>query len=188
MRDLDVDLADALHVLGPEQGVELGDEAHTMRRERGSQRTRGNAVIAERSIDVGRPPTEVYEFLVDQDNWAALDPATLDVTPRGEVHEGMTGTVTRRVGGRRVKNGFLITALVPDSLVSMRITGPGYALTETTTLEAASEGTRVSIVDVLEPTSLGGRVFVAVSGPFIRRDLKARSERLRSLLGDAAGT
>lgn len=145
-------------------------------------------MIAEYTVDTARPPTEVYAFLVDQDNWTVLDPATLEITPRGDVHEGMTGTITRRVGGMRVKNGFLITELVPDSTVSMRITGPGYALTETTTLEATPEGTRVQIVDVLEPTSLGGRVFVAVSGPFIRRDLKARSERLRSLPEAAPAT
>jgi hypothetical protein len=46
----------------------------------------------------------------------------------------------------------------------------------------------VTIVDVLEPTSLGGRLFVAVSGPFVRRDLKTRFERLRSLLEAAPAT
>jgi hypothetical protein len=68
----------------------------------------------------------------------------------------------------------------------MRIAGPGYELTETTTLRLAPGGTRATIVDELEPTSLFGRVFVAMSGGFIRRDLRARSERLRSLLdGDS---
>jgi hypothetical protein len=70
----------------------------------------------------------------------------------------------------------------------MRITGPGYELTETTTLEATTDGTRTTIVDVLQPTSLGGRLFVALSGPFIRRDLRARSERLRSLLEAGSAT
>jgi hypothetical protein len=145
-------------------------------------------VIAEHSLEVARPPAEVYAFLVDQDNWAALDPATLDITPRGEVHKGMTGTITRRVAGRRVKNDFVVTELEPDARLGMRLTGAGYALTETTSLEASPDGTRVTIVDVLEPTSLGGRLFVAVSGSFIRRDLKARSERLYSLLGAAPAT
>jgi hypothetical protein len=140
-------------------------------------------VIAEHSLEVARSPAEVYAFLIDQDNWVALDPATTDITPRRTVHGGMTGTITRRVAGMRVRNGFLVTALEPDRRLDMRLTGAGYALTETTTLEATPGGTRATIVDVLEPTSLGGRLFVAVSGPFIRRDLKARSERLRSLLG-----
>jgi hypothetical protein len=142
-------------------------------------------VIAEHSLEIVRSPAEVYAFLIDQDNWAALDPATMDITPRGAVHEGMTGTITRRVARLRVRNGFLVTELEPDTRLGMRLTGAGYALSETTTLEATPNGTLATIVDVLEPTSLGGRLFVAVSGPFIRRDLKARSERLRSLLGAA---
>jgi carbon monoxide dehydrogenase subunit G len=145
-------------------------------------------MIAEHSLEIARTPAEVYAFLLDQDNWAALDPATKDITPRGAVYEGMTGTITRRVAGMRVRNGFLVTELEPEAKLSMRLTGAGYALTETTTLEATPDGTRVTTVDVLEPTSLGGRLFVAVSGPFIRRDLKARSERLRSLLGAAPAT
>lgn len=145
-------------------------------------------MIAEHSLEIARSPAAVYAFLVDQDNWAALDPATLDITPREEVHQGMTGTITRRVAGMRVRNGFLVTELEPEAKMSMRITGAGYALAETTTLVATPEGTQATIVDVLEPTSLGGRLFVAVSGPFIRRDLKTRSERLRSLLGAAPAT
>ena len=145
-------------------------------------------MIAERSLEIARPPAEVYAFLLDQDNWAALDPSTMDITPRGAVHEGMTGTITRRVAGMRVRDGFLVTELEPETKMSMRLTGAGYALTETTTLEATPDGTRVTTVDVFEPTSLAGRLFVAVSGPFIRRDLKARSERLRSLLEAAPAT
>ena len=139
-------------------------------------------MIAEHSLHIARPPAHVYAFLIDQDSWATLDPATVDITPRGEVHMGMTGTITRRVNGLRVKNGWLVTELDPSARLGMRIKGPGYELTETTTLEATPDGTRATIVDVLQPTSLGGRLFVALSGPFIWRDLRARSERLRSLL------
>jgi hypothetical protein len=92
------------------------------------------------------------------------------------------------VNGLRVTDTWIVTALEPSSRLAMRVGGPGYELTATMTPEAIPQGTRVTIVDVLEPTSLGGRLFVAVSGPFIRRDLKARSERLRSLLGAAPET
>jgi len=139
-------------------------------------------VIAEHSLQIGRSSAQVYAFLVEQDSWAALDPATVDITPRGEVHTGMTGTITRRVIGLRVKNGWLVTELDPSARLGMRITGPGYALTETTTLESTPDGTRATVVDVLEPTSIGGRLLVAISGPFIRRDLRARTGRLKSPL------
>jgi hypothetical protein len=100
-------------------------------------------MIAEHRLEIARPPAEVYAFLVDQDNWAALDPATLGIDPRGDVHVGMAGTITRRVAGRRVRNGFVVTELEPDTRMGMRLTGAGYVLTETTTLEATPDGTHV---------------------------------------------
>lgn len=139
-------------------------------------------MIVEHRMHIPRPSAQVYAFLVDQDNWVALDPATLDITPRGSVTVGMAGTMTRRVNGLRVTNGWIVTDLEDSAKVGMRITGRGYALTETTTLEATPDGTRATIVDVLEPTSAAGRLFVALSAPFMRRDLQARAERLRSLL------
>ena len=126
-------------------------------------------MIATLSLDIASPPERVYAVLIDQDAWAALDPATLDITPRGEVAVGMTGTMTRRVAGMRVTNGWTILDLEPGTRVGMRLTGAGYELIETTTLEATPGGTRATIVDNLRPTSVGGRLFVAVSGPFIRR-------------------
>jgi hypothetical protein len=134
------------------------------------------------SLDIAQPPASVYAVLVDQDTWAALDPALLEITPRGSVAVGMSGTMRRRVAGRRVTNGWTVTELEPGARVGMRLTGAGYELIETTTLEATAGGTRAMIIDTLRPTSLTGRVFVTVSGPFIRRDLRAQSERLKVLL------
>ena len=150
---------------------------------RGTQGTDGrDAMIATLSMDIARPPASVYATLVDQDTWAALDPALLEITPRGSVAVGMSGTMRRRVAGMRVTNGWTVTELEPGARVGMRLTGVGYELIETTTLEAITGGTRATIEDTLRPTSLGGRLFVAVSGPFIRRDLHARSDRLKALL------
>jgi hypothetical protein len=139
-------------------------------------------VIAEQSVSIAQSPARVYAFLVDQDSWALLDHSVLDISPRGLVSKGMTGTMTRRVAGMRVTNGFTVTELDPDSRLEMRLTGAGYAVTETISLEATPEGTRASVVDVLEPTSTFGRPFVALSGPFVRRDLRVRFERLKSVL------
>ena len=150
---------------------------------RGTQGTDGRgAMIATLSMYIARPPASVYARLVDQDTWAALDPALLEITPRGSVAVGMSGTMRRRVAGMRVTNGWTVTELEPGARVGMRLTGAGYELIETTTLEATAGRTRATIVDTLRPTSLGGRLFVAVLGPFIRRDLRARSERLKVLL------
>ena len=142
-------------------------------------------MIEERTVTIAQSPAHVYAYLIDQASWAALDPSVLEISPRGPVSTGMTGTMTRRVAGLRVTNGFTVTELAPDARLGMRITGAGYALTETISLEAMPDGTRATVVDVLEPTSLGGRLFVALSGGFIRRDLRVRFERLKSALEPA---
>lgn len=139
-------------------------------------------MIIGRTIEIARSPAEVYDFLVDQGSWAKLDPALTDVTPRGEVTIGMSGTMTRRVTGMKVTTYWTVTELAPGSRSTMVISGRGYELRETTSLAPAAAGTQVKIVDTLTPTSLGGRFFVAVSGRFIRRDLEARAGRLKALL------
>lgn len=143
-------------------------------------------MIVQTSLDIARQPQEVFDFLADQANWAALDAALVDVSPRGPIGPGLSGTMIRRVNRMHVTNSWLVTEFDPGTRLEMRIGGRGYELTETTTLHAAPGGTRATIVDELLPTSMFGRVFVALSGSFIRRDLKERSERLRSSLAEAS--
>ena len=144
-------------------------------------------MIATLSRDIARPPERVYAVLIDQDAWAALDPPLVDFTPRGPLAVGMTGTMTRKAAGRRMTSGWTILELEPGTRFAMKVTGAGYELIETITLEATSGGTRATTVDVYRYTSLGGRLLIAVSGPFIRRDLRERYKRLTALVeGDGS--
>jgi hypothetical protein len=137
---------------------------------------------------IARSPDEVSDFLVDPANWARIDPALVDLQPRARLALGAMGTMTRRVGGMRVTTAWEVTGLDPGSRLAMCITGRGYRLTETITLAAEGAGTLVTVVDDLLPTSLAGRAFVAISGPFIRRDLRDRTARLTTLLGSSASS
>ena len=144
-------------------------------------------MIATLSLDIAGPPERVYAVLTDQDAWAALDPPLVDFTPRGPLAVGMTGTLTRKVAGRRITDGWTILELEPGTRFAMRVTGAGYELIETITLEATAGGTRATTVDAYRHTSLGGRLLIAVSGPFIRRDLRERYKRLTALVeGDGS--
>ena len=111
----------------------------------------------------------------------------MDFTPRGPLAVGMTGTLTRKVAGRRMTSGWTILELEPGTRFAMKVTGAGYELIETITLEATAGGTRATTVDDYRHTSLGGRLLIAVSGPFIRRDLRERYKRLTALVeGDGS--
>ena len=71
--------------------------------------------------------------------------------------------------------------VVPRSLV-VEIHGSGYGMTEAATLGPIADRTRATFVETVWPTSLAGRLLVALSGGVIRRDLRPRSERLRAVL------
>lgn len=149
----------------------------------------GRALIVEGGIGIARPPQDVFDVLADPTTWATLDTALVDVEPRAPVAPGMKGTVRRRVGpGMTVKSAWEITDYAPGVRFENLITGSGYELRETVVLAAEPDGTRVSVVDALIPTSLVGRVMVAASGGFIRRDLTARLANLKSLLEAEAGS
>ena len=144
-------------------------------------------MIATLSRDIARPPERVYAVLIDQGAWATLDPPLVDFAPRGPLAVGMTGTMTRKVAGRRITDGWTVLELEPGTRFALRVTGAGYELIETITLEATAGGTRATTVDTYRHTSLGGRLLIAVSGPFIRRDLRERYKRLKALLeGDGS--
>ncbi len=145
-------------------------------------------MIATLSQDIARPPERVYAVLIDQNAWAALDPPLVDFAPRGPLAVGMTGTMTRKVAGRRITDGWTVLELEPGTRFAMRVTGAGYELIETITLEATAGGTRATTVDTYRHTSLGGRLLIAVSGPFIRRDLRERHKRLKALLETTPAT
>ena len=145
-------------------------------------------MIATLSLHIARPPEHVYAFLIDQATWAAMDATLLDVTPRGSVAVGMAGTMTRRVAGRTVTDSWTVTELEPVTRVGMRLTGAGYQVVETIVLEGTAAGTHATIVDTLRHTSAGGRLLVALSGPFVRRDLRTRFGRLKALLESTPAT
>jgi hypothetical protein len=134
------------------------------------------------TMRIVRGPDDVFGFLVDQANWAAVDPALVDLAPQGALALGRSGTVTRRVAGMRVTTTWEVTEFEPGARLAIRIVGRGYQLVEATTLTAADGGTEATVVDTLSPTSLFGRAFVAMSGSFIRRDLRDRAARLKGLL------
>jgi hypothetical protein len=140
-------------------------------------------VTIRETVAVARGPREVFDFLANQDNWARMDPALQDLEPRGGVILGRRGTMSRRVLPLvTVTTSWEVTAIEPGARLGMRITGNGYTLEESITTEAGATGTLATFTDTLTPTSGAGRLLVALSGPFIRRDLRARSRRLKALL------
>jgi carbon monoxide dehydrogenase subunit G len=136
----------------------------------------------ESTLELDRPPREVFDFLADPANLHLVDPALVDFSPTGQLSAGLQGTMAHRRGWMVARTTWTVTEHdAPRSLV-VEIKGMGYGMTEAATLEPAKGGTRATFVDRVWPTSLAGRLLVALSGGIMKRDLRARGERLRALL------
>jgi hypothetical protein len=136
-------------------------------------------------LDVARSPADVFDFLADIDSFRVLDPALVAVSPGGRLTEGLSGTFTHRRGGMTARTTWRVTEFAPPALLEVAIRGAGYEMTERASLVPLGSGTRATFVDRVWPTSLAGRVLVALSGGIMRRDLRARAGRLKAILESA---
>lgn len=136
----------------------------------------------ESAFQIDRSPAEVFAFLADSANIRLVDPALVDFSPTGQLSAGLQGTMAHRRGWMVARTSWTVTEYdEPRSLV-VEIQGSGYAMTEAAILEPSDGGTRATFVDTVWPTSLAGRLLVALSGGIMRRDLRGRAERLRVVL------
>ena len=142
---------------------------------------RGGFAI-ESTLDLRRPPDEVFDYLADTRSFKEVDAALIEFEPQGKLEAGMTGRFLHRRNGLPVRSTWQVIELAAPRRLSVEIRGMGYGMTEEADLEATPTGTRVRFVDRGWPTSLAGRVMVALSGGIVRRDLRARAERLRNVL------
>lgn len=133
-------------------------------------------------LDVARPPGDVFAMLIDPNHFRAIDPAMLEFGPPGPLSSGSEGWFKHRRGGMTARTTYRVTAFDAPSRLEVAISGMGYAMTESAELEAIRTGTRARFVDRVWPTTLPGRLLVALSGGIMRRDLRARAARLKALL------
>jgi carbon monoxide dehydrogenase subunit G len=142
-------------------------------------------VVISQDVAVARPRADVYEFLVDTANFKKVDRALVAYEPEGRMEVGTRGTMRHRRGGMTARTTWHVTELVPDERLAVEIRGMGYWMQELVELSDDGAGTAMRVVDTLAGTSLLGRLFVAISGGFIRRDLEARLSLLRTALATA---
>jgi carbon monoxide dehydrogenase subunit G len=133
-------------------------------------------------LDIGRPPADVFALLIDPNHFRLVDPALIDYGPPGPLTARTEGWFKHRRGGMTAKTTFRVTDFDSPQRLQVAISGMGYAMTETAELEAIPRGTRARFVDRVWPTTLPGRLLVALSGGIMRRDLRARAVRLKALL------
>ena len=81
-----------------------------------------------------------------------------------------------------------VVELERPSRIRVAVKGSGYEMDEIATLSAVGSGTRAGFVDVVRPTTLAGKVMVALSGGILRRDLDQRARLLKATLERVTGS
>jgi hypothetical protein len=133
-------------------------------------------------LRIARSRSDVFAFLTDTTSFPILDRALVDYSPRGLLSPGLTGTFAHRRAGMTARTTWRVEELEPPARLRVSIRGMGYAMEESADLVADGSGTRVVFIDRVWPTSLYGRLLVALSGGIMRRDLRDRAMRLKSIL------
>jgi hypothetical protein len=134
------------------------------------------------ALGIERPPEDVFDFLIDTDNFRVVDRAIITYTPDGVMHRGLSGTFVHSRNGFRAHSTWKVEELERPSRLRIAVRGMGYVMDEEVMLAATATGTQATIVDSVRPTSIVGRILVAASGGIMRRDLSARAARLKSTL------
>lgn len=133
-------------------------------------------------VEIPRPPEVVFDFLIDTDSFPVVDRALVSYTPHGLMRVGLSGTFVHRRGGMTARTTWTVEELVRPSRLRVAVRGMGYEMDEEATLVATDSGTLATFIDTVRPTSIPGRLMVALSSGIMRRDLNTRSALLKAAL------
>jgi carbon monoxide dehydrogenase subunit G len=98
-----------------------------------------------RTVEIARPPEDVFAFLVDLDNLSRWQPSVRDVRWSGDLHEGAEFEETREMLGRRARSRLEVTVLDAPSEFSIHVVEGPVPLTVRHLLEPAGQGTWLTL-------------------------------------------
>ena len=129
----------------------------------------------EQTIEIARPPEDVFAFLADLDNLPLWQPSVASV--EGELEEGGSFTEVREFLGKRVRSRLEVVAFDPPHELTLRVVEGPVPLTVRHVLDAAADGTSLTLSGVGEPGGL-----FRLAAPLAERAAKRQAgEDLRRL-------
>jgi carbon monoxide dehydrogenase subunit G len=137
------------------------------------------------SVEIRRPPADVFAFLADLSNLPRWQPSVKEVSGRADAGIGGRVVETREFMGKRVRSTLEVTAFDPGSELSLRVVEGPVALAVRHLLEPTGDGTRVTLdaeVDAARRLRFGAaRIAARAAGHQAKQDL----DRLKRLLESA---
>jgi carbon monoxide dehydrogenase subunit G len=135
----------------------------------------------EHSLEISRPPEEVFALLVDLDRLPDWQSSAIEARSDGPLELGSLVHEKRRFLGRELADELEVVAFDPPRRLTLRSQGGPLKLTVDHELEPNGGGTRLTVVASGKP---GGMMKLA--GPMIKRtageEIRSDFARLKELL------
>lgn len=136
---------------------------------------------ASNTVDIAKPPAEVFAFLADGTTGPQWRSGVLDVAHKSGEGQGAVYTQGVKVPfGRRIPADYEITAYEPDQRIGFRVIAGPVRPEGTYHLEANETGTRLTFTLRCAPTGLAKLMTPAVAKTM--RSEVAQLEQLRAVL------
>lgn len=136
----------------------------------------------EHTVEIGRPPAEVFAFITDPARYSSWQPSLVAVRPHqpGTLRVGSEATEVRRFLGQELETVWTCVEHEPDTRSAIECDNGPVPFRGTFTLEPAGKGTRFTWT--VETWGAGARLGGPLVGRTTRRELAANSGRLKELL------
>ena len=138
-------------------------------------------IRVEASVEIDRPPDEVFAYATDPGHVQDWQSSALEASVDGQLQAGATGREVRKFLGRKMESTIRIEEYEPPRRFALQVTSGPVPFHVLQTVEPAGEGSRVHVVMEGEP---GG--FFKLAEPLVeravRRELEGNFATLKDIL------
>jgi carbon monoxide dehydrogenase subunit G len=137
------------------------------------------------TVEIGRPPEEVFAFVTEPANYPRWQPSLLEVRPHshGPLRVGSEATEVRRFLGRELETTWTCVEHEPSRRSAIESDDGPVPFRGTFLLEPAGGGTRFTWT--VETRGAASRLGGPLVGRATRRELETNADRLKRLLEGA---
>jgi carbon monoxide dehydrogenase subunit G len=135
------------------------------------------------SIDVPKPPAEVFPWLLDEDKVPQWTSDLSSYEPQGTLGTGSTIRQVISIGGSHITLNMTVERYEPPSAAVVSFSTNGVDITNTYTIEPAGAGSRVTQGLDATASSFTARMLIPVVQGRLEKKVTDDLERLRGVLG-----
>jgi carbon monoxide dehydrogenase subunit G len=135
------------------------------------------------SIDVPKPPAEVFPWLLDADKVPQWTSDLSSYEPEGPVGEGTAIKQVISIGGSHITLNMKVESYEPPTAAVVTFSTNGVDVTNTYAVEAAGSGSRVTQGLDASPSSFTARMLIPVVQGRLEKKVTDDLEKLRVVLG-----